>query len=45
MILDLPLVFGVDGDHPREWVISIYKNLYGLKDAGLAWFEQLKEGL
>ena len=27
--------------HPREWVIRLDKNLYGLKDAGLSLFEIL----
>ena len=43
--MELPICFGVEGSHPREWVIRLYKNLYGLKYAGLAWFEKLKEGL
>ena len=43
--MDIPLVFGVDGDHPIEWVIRLENNLYVLKDSGLAWFEKLKEGL
>ena len=55
--MEIPLSFVVDGAHPREWVIRIDKNLYGLKgsglswlglglkDAGSLWFEKLKEGL
>ena len=43
--MDLPLGFVVDISHPREWVIRIDKNLYGLKDARLACFEKLKEVL
>ena len=42
---DLPIRFGVDGDHPIEWVIRIDTHLYGVKDTGLAWFYKLKEGL
>ena len=33
------------GSHTREFIIRLDKNLYGLKDAGLVWFEKLKEGL
>ena len=43
--MDLPLGFGVDGSHPREWVIITENNFYGLKGVGLEWFEKLKEGL
>ena len=42
---ELPIRFGVDGDHPIEWVIRIDTNLYGVKDTSLAWFDKLKEGL
>ena len=41
--MELPIVFRVEGDQPREWFIRLDKNIYGLKDAGLAWFEKLKE--
>ena len=43
--MELPIGFVGEGAHSREWVIWLYKNLYGLKDVGLAWFEKLKEGL
>ena len=43
--MEPPIGFGIEGYHPREWVIRQYKNLYGLKDAGLTWFEKLKEGM
>ena len=43
--MELPIYFGVEGAHPREWVTRIYINLYVLKDSGLAWFEKFKEGL
>ena len=36
---------GVEGDHPREWVIRLDNNLYGIKDVQLAWFKKLKEDL
>ena len=45
IFMELPISFGVEGAHHREWVIIIDKNLYVLKDTGLAWFEKLKEGL
>ena len=35
----------VEWPHTREWFIRLDKNVYGLKDAGLAWFEKLKECL
>ena len=38
--MEIPLGFGVDGSHPREWFIRPNENLYGLKYAGLAWFEK-----
>ena len=43
--MGLLIGFGVKGDHPREWVIRLDENFYGIKDAGLAWFDKLKEGL
>ena len=33
------------GGHPREWIIRLDKNVYGLKDTGLAWLENLKDSL
>ena len=41
--MELPIGFGGEGCHSIEWLIRMYKNLYGLKDAVLAWFEKLKE--
>ena len=43
--MELPIGFGVEGYHPRSWVIRLDKNLYDLKDSGLTLFEKLKEGL
>ena len=43
--MELSIGFGIEGSHPREWVIILDKNLYVLKDAGLEWFEKIKEGL
>ena len=43
--MELPIGFGVEDYHPREWVITLDKNLYVLKDAGLACFEKIKECL
>ena len=40
--VEIPLGLVVDGYHPREWVIRLYKNLCGLKYAVLAWFQKLK---
>ena len=42
--MELPIGFVVEGSH-REWVIIQEEKLYGIKDAGLKWFEKLKEGL
>ena len=42
IFLELPIVFGVKVDHPIEWVIRMDKNLYGLNDAGMAWFQKVK---
>ena len=41
--MELPIGFGAEGAHPREWVIRLDKNLYVLNDAVLAWFDKLKE--
>ena len=41
IFMELPIGFGVERSHPREWVIRLYKNLYGFNDTGLAWFEKL----
>ena len=43
--MKLPKGFDFEGFHPREWVIRLDKNLYDLKDVGLAWFKKLKEGI
>ena len=43
--MEIPIGFGFEGAHPREWVIRIDKKLYGLKDTGLEWFEKIKEGM
>ena len=36
---------GVEFKHGDEVVLKLLKNLYGLKDVGLTWFEHLSEGL
>ena len=36
---EIPIRFGVEGYHPREWVIFLEDNIYRLKDSGLACFE------
>ena len=43
--MELTMGFGVEGFHPREWFIRLDKNLYGLNNAGLVWFEKFKKGL
>ena len=41
IFMELPIGFGVEGAHPREWVIRLDKTLYDLKDAALACFEKI----
>ena len=36
---------GVELTGENEMVLRLLKNLYGLKDAGLTWFEHLSQGL
>ena len=43
--MEIPIGFGVEGDPPSEWVIILERNLFVLKDSGLAWFEKIKESL
>ena len=43
--MKLPILFGVEGSQPIEWVTHMDRNLYDLRDAGLEWFEKLNEGL
>ena len=38
--MELPIYFGVEGAHPREWVIGLDKNLYSINDEGLAQFSK-----
>ena len=45
IFVELPICFGVERSHPREWVVILDKKLYVLKDSVLAWFDKLKEGL
>jgi hypothetical protein len=42
--LDLPMGFSVDGDS-SEFVLELKKTLYGLRQAGLNWFDTLREHL
>ena len=42
IFMKLPIGFGVEGTHHREWVIRLDKNFYGLKYAVLACFEKVK---
>ena len=45
IFMEPPIGFGVEGYHPREWVIIMDKYLYGLKDSDLAWFEKPWDGM
>ena len=38
----LPQGFDADG---RDFVLLLQKNLYGLKQASMTWFEKLRDGL
>ena len=38
--MDIPIEFGFEGDHPKERIIRLNKNIYGLKDSGQIWFEK-----
>ena len=42
IFMELPIGFGFEGSHPREWVTRIDKNLFSLNNTGLEWFEKLK---
>jgi len=44
MYIDLPIGFDVDGNKD-EYVLQLKKTLYGLKQAGLNWFDTLKTHL
>ena len=44
-LTEMTIGFGGERYHPRKWAIRLYKKLYVLKYACLAWFEKLKEGL
>ena len=39
-----PAVFELNSQN-GEMVLKLMKNMYGLKDSGIAWFEHLTEGL
>ena len=43
IFMELPIYFVVEEAHHIEWVIILDKNLYGLNDAVLGWFDTLKE--
>ena len=45
ILMEVPIDFGFEGDHPREYFIKLDKNLYYLKHSGLVWIDELKEGL
>ena len=43
--MELPYGMEVPGCERRDHVLKLKKNFYGLKKAGLNWFEYLKKGL
>ena len=45
IFMELPIVYGFEGAHPRVWVIILDKNIYGLNGSGLTWFDKTKEGI
>ena len=45
IFMELPPSFYVAGASWREFVLKLCKNLYGLKQVGLNWYEHLQQGL
>ena len=45
IFMELPAGFEVQCGQRGEYVIELKKSLYGLKQAGLNWYEKLKQGL
>ena len=44
--MELPAGFNPEDEESKKGrVLKVVKNLYGLKNASLNWFEKLKEGL
>ena len=45
IFMELPFGMSLENGSSKTHVLKLKKNLYGLKQAGLNWFEYLKEGL
>ena len=45
IFMELPIGFGVEVAHLREWIIRPEQKIFGSKDEGLSLFEKFKEGL
>ena len=45
IFMELPFGMSLPDKPAKLYVLKLKKNLYGLKQAGLNWFEYLKEGL
>ena len=45
IFMELPFGMSLQNGSSKSHVLKLKKNLYGLKQAGLNWFEYLKEGL
>ena len=43
--MELPVGMDLDEGNKRDYVLKLNKNLYGLKQASLTWFEMLSKGL
>lgn len=43
--MELPIGIELAGENKRHYVLKLNKNLYGLKQASLTWFEMLSKGL
>lgn len=45
VFMELPMGMEIPGAKKGEYILELKKSLYGLKQAGLNWYEKLKKGL